>query len=45
MLMPYSQRVPGSVIKGSFSASFLQVVTAGSPVFSRYCTMSPFHIL
>ena len=29
MLVPYSQRVPGSVISGVFNAAFWQVVIAG----------------
>ena len=29
---------------GVFSAAFWQVMMPGVPVFSRYCTMSPFHM-
>ena len=36
--------VSGSVISGVLSASFLQVVIPGVPVFSKYFTMSPFHM-
>lgn len=32
ILMPYSQRVPGSLASGVVSAAFLQVVIAGVPV-------------
>jgi len=34
ILVPYSQRVPGSVMMGVFSAAFWQVMIPGVPVFS-----------
>ena len=44
VLLPWSQRVPWIAMIGVFRASLLQEVSPGAPVFSRYFTMSPFHM-
>jgi hypothetical protein len=45
MLMPYSQRSPGSDASGMVSALFSQVVMPGMPARSMYCPIAAFQML